>query len=146
MTSRMDIKSLAPKQYQAMIHLDASLSGVSLPKPLLELVKLRASQINGCVYCVDMHTTDARNGGETDQRLHRLVVWREAPGFTETERAAFAFTEAMTLIHDGGVPDDVWDLARQHFSDTELAELIMVLVTINSWNRICVTTRMEPGT
>lgn len=145
MTPRMDIGSLAPKQYKAMIHLDNSVSSVSLPKPLLDLVKLRSSQINGCVYCVDMHSTDAKTGGETDQRLHGLAVWPEAPYFTEAERAAFALTEAMTLIHTGHVPDDVWEQAGKHFGETELAELVMVIVTINSWNRICVTTRMQPG-
>lgn len=145
MTQRIDIAAIAAKQYKAMIHLDNAVSSVSLPKPLVELVKLRASQINGCVYCVDMHTTDAKAGGETDARLHCLVVWREAPYFSESERAAFAFTEALTQLAPGGIPDDVWDTAAKHFTETELAELIMVLVAINSWNRICVSTRMQPG-
>jgi AhpD family alkylhydroperoxidase len=146
MTERLAIKDLAAKQYRAMIHFDNAVSGHSLPKPLVELVKLRASQLNGCVYCVDMHTKDAKEAGETDSRLHGLVVWREAPYFTDVERAAFAFTESVTLIHDGHVPDEVWQLASKHFTDTEVAELIMVIVAINSWNRICVSTRMQPGT
>ena len=146
MTQRMAIKDFAAKQYQAMIHFSDAVDANSLPKPLVELVKLRASQLNGCVYCVDMHTQDAKNAGETDARLHGLVVWREAPYYSEEERAAFAFTEAMTLIHDGNVTDEVWELASKHFTETQLAELIMVNVAINSWNRICVSTRMQPGT
>ncbi|WP_117212510.1 carboxymuconolactone decarboxylase family protein [Allorhizocola rhizosphaerae] len=144
MKERLVIKDLATKQYRAMIQFDDVVSGHSLPKPLVELIKLRASQLNGCFYCVDMHTKDAKQGGETDSRLHGLVVWREAPYYTDAERAAFAFTEAVTLIHDGHVPDDVWEWAAKHFTDTELAEMIMVLVAINSWNRICVSTRMQP--
>ncbi len=145
MTERIAIKELAAKQYQAMIHFDHAVSDHSLPPPLIELVKLRASQLNGCVFCVDMHTKDAKAAGETDSRLHGLVVWREAPYYTDAERAAFALTEAITLLHDGHVPDDVWQQASKHYTDVQLAELVMVNAAINSWNRICVSTRMQPG-
>ncbi len=145
MTERIAIKELAAKQYQAMIHFDHAVSDHSLPPPLIELVKLRASQLNGCVFCVDMHTKDAKAAGETDSRLHGLVVWREAPYYTDAERAAFALTEAITLLHDGQMPDDVWQQASKHYTDVQLAELVMVNAAINSWNRICVSTRMQPG-
>lgn len=145
MTPRMDLAKLASKQYKAMIYFDDAVSSVSLPKPLIELVKLRASQINCCAYCVNMHTNDAKAGGETDKRLHGLVVWHEAPYYTDAERAALAFTEAVTLIHQDRVSDEVWELAGKHFNETELAELIMAITTINAWNRICVATRMTPG-
>jgi AhpD family alkylhydroperoxidase len=145
-TPRMDIAALAPAAYKAMLTLDRAAHQTGLPKPLLELVKLRASQINGCAYCVDMHGADAKSGGESDNRLFALAVWQEAPFFTETERAAFALTEAMTRLSEAGdrVPHGVWQRAAKHFDDRLLAELVMVIVTINAWNRICVTTRMLP--
>jgi AhpD family alkylhydroperoxidase len=147
MTARMDIGALAPEAYKAMLRLD-KFAGDSelLPQPLVELIKLRASQINGCVYCVDMHSVDARKAGETDVRLHGVAVWQDAPYFTEQERAALALTEAMTRLADVSdrVPDDVWTLAGKHFDEPALAALVMAIVTINAWNRICVTTRMVP--
>jgi AhpD family alkylhydroperoxidase len=146
MTARMDLAAKAPAAYKAMLVLDRAAHQTALPKPLLELVKLRASQINGCVYCVDMHGADAKAGGETDARLFAVAVWRDAPFFTEAERAAFALTEAMTRLSqtDNRVPDEVWKEAAGHFADDLLAQLVMVIVTINAWNRICVTTRMVP--
>src|SRR5919198_2756433 len=105
---------------------------------LLELVKMRASQINGCAFCLDMHSKDARARGESEQRLYLLNAWREAPFYTERERAALAWTEAVTLITDGHVPDDVYDEVRAHFSEKELADLTLAVATINAWNRLSI--------
>jgi AhpD family alkylhydroperoxidase len=141
----MDLKSLAPRVYKAMLALDAA-AGEGLEPPLKELVRVRASQLNGCVYCIDMHSTDARAGGESEQRLYALPAWPEAPYFTERERAALALTDAMTLLSETHVPDEVYDLAAKHFDQPELAQLISLILTINAWNRIGVTCRLEPGT
>ena len=116
-----------------------------LEAPLRELVKLRASQINGCAYCVDMHWKDARAAGETEQRLYGLVAWREAPYYTERERAAVEWTEALTLIADNHVPDDFYEQTRRHFSEQELADLTLAVVAINAWNRIAISFRSEAG-
>ena len=144
-TQRMDLKSLAPSVYKAMLALDAA-AGEGLAPQLKELVRVRASQLNGCVYCIDMHSTDARKGGESEQRLYALPAWREAPYFTERERAAFALTDAVTLLSENQVPDDVYGDAAAQFEETELAQLISLILTINAWNRIGVTTRLTPGT
>ncbi len=141
----MDLKSLAPRVYKAMLALDAA-AGEGLEPPLKELVRVRASQLNGCAYCIDMHSTDARTGGKSEQRLYALPAWPEAPYFTERERAALALTDAMTLLSETHVPDDVYDLAAKHFDQPELAQLISLILTINAWNRIGVTCRLEPGT
>ena len=117
-----------------------------LERGLLELVKLRASQINGCAYCVDMHTKDARANGETEQRLYAVVVWREAPFFSERERAALAWTEAVTLVSHEQVPDNVFEIARQQFSDKELVDLTMAVIAINGWNRLAISFRAVAGT
>lgn len=117
-----------------------------LERRLLELVKLRASQINGCAYCVDMHTKDARANGETEQRLYAVVVWREAPFFTERERAALAWTEAVTLVSQEQVPDNVFEIARKEFSDKELVDLTMAVIAINGWNRLAISFREVAGT
>jgi len=109
------------------------------------LVKLRASQINGCAYCVDMHTKDARAHGETEQRLYAVVVWHEAPFFTERERAALAWTEAVTLVSRDQAPDDVYQLARAQFSEKELVDLTMAVIAINGWNRLAITFREPAG-
>ena len=123
-----------------------SVAGVGLDPRLRELVRLHASTINGCAYCVDMHSKDARAAGETEQRLYSLGAWREAPWFTPAERAALALTEAVTLLHDGHVPRAVFDEAARHFEPEPLAQLIALLVAINAWNRIGVATRCwEPG-
>ena len=142
---RMDLKSLAPRVYKAMLALDAA-AGEGLEPPLKELVRIRASQLNGCVYCIDMHGTDARKGGESEQRIYALPAWREAPYYTARERAAFALTDAVTLLSETHVPRDVYDEAAAQFTEPELAQLISLILTINAWNRIAVTTRLEPGT
>jgi AhpD family alkylhydroperoxidase len=142
---RMDLKSLAPRVYKAMLALDAA-AGEGLEPPLKELVRIRASLLNGCVYCIDMHTTDARKGGESEQRIYALPAWREAPYYTDRERAAFTLTDAVTLISETHVPRDVYDQAAAQFTEPELAQLISLILTINAWNRIAVTVRLEPGT
>ena len=144
-TARMDLKALAPRFYKAMLTLDAA-SGEGLEAGLKELVRVRASQLNGCVYCIDMHSTDARAGGETEQRLYALPAWQEAPYFSERERAALDLTEAMTLLSQTHVPDTTYERAAKEFPDAELASLIGLILTINARNRIGVTTRLQPGT
>ncbi len=129
--------------YGAMAHFDQS---IDLDPTLRELVKLRASALNGCAFCVDMHTTDGRARGETDRRLASVMAWPHAPFFTARERAALRLTDAMTLLdgHGEGVPDEVWDEAKTHFDATELGQLVMAITAINSWNRIAVTLLMTP--
>jgi AhpD family alkylhydroperoxidase len=112
---------------------------------LQELVKLRASQLNGCAYCVDMHSLDARAGGETEQRLYALPVWQETPFYTERERAALLWTEQLTLIAQDHVPDEVYAQVRPRFTDAELANLTLIIATINAWNRFGIAFRSEPG-
>lgn len=111
---------------------------------MLELVKIRASMLNGCSFCVDMHTRDALDSGESTRRLFAVAAWREAPFFTERERTALALTDAVTRLGEHGVPDDVWDAAAKVWSERELADLVMAIATINVWNRIAVTTRKQP--
>ena len=117
-----------------------------LESSLLELVRLRASQMNGCAYCIDMHTKDARAGGETEQRLYAASVWRETPFFTNRERAGLEWTESVTAVGESQVPDDVYERVRREFTDTEIVNLTMAVVAINGWNRIAVAMRMVPGT
>ena len=143
---RLDYAKVAAGAAQAMYALERYVRHCGLEPPLLELVKLRASQINGCAYCVDMHTKDARAHGETEQRLYAVVVWREAPFFTARERAALAWTEAVTLVSRDQVPDSVYEVARQHFSDKELADLTMAVIAINGWNRLAISFRTVAGT
>ena len=145
MTARLDMTEVAPKAYQAMLQLEAFLRHSSLPEPLLHLVKLRASQLNGCGYCVDMHSHDAKAGGETDERLFGVAVWREAPYFTDAEKAAFALTEEATRLGPEGVSDEVWQRAAEHFDQETLGALVVAIATINAWNRFGVTLRMVPG-
>lgn len=130
---------------QAMYGLEHYIRSSGLDKRLLELVKTRCSQINGCAYCIDMHTKDARSAGETEQRLYALNAWRETPFYSDQERAALDWAEALTLIADTHAPDDIYERARQHFSEEELAKLTLAIVTINSWNRIAIASRMTPG-
>src|ERR1700739_4272092 len=141
MQARLDFYKASPEGTKAMIALEERASKSSIEKPLAELVRLRASQINGCAYCVDMHTTDARKGGETDRRLATVSVWRETPFFTERERAALEWTEALTLVAGNHVPDAVWEAVKPHFSDEELFDLSMLIATINSWNRFAIAFR-----
>ena len=139
---RMDVAKEAPAPYRALIDLGDS---IEFDPPLRELVNLRASILNGCAYCVDMHTKDARKAGESEQRLYAVAAWHEAPFFDERERAALALTDAVTLISDGHVPREVWDQAAVHFEPPELAQLVWAITAINSWNRIAVSARMLPG-
>lgn len=136
MTIRLRYADAAPDAYQAMLALEAATAAMGLECPLLELVKVRASLLNGCAYCVDMHTKDARAGGETEQRLYAVAVWREAPFFSPRERAALAWTDAVTTLGQGGVPTAVYEEARTQFSEAELVRLTVVIVTINGWNRL----------
>lgn len=145
MTSRMSYGKAAPGAMRAMNAVETYLATCSIDTALQDLVKLRASQINGCAYCVDMHSLDARAGGETEQRLYALPVWRETPFFTERERAALLWTESLTLVAQDHVPDAVFEQVRPYFSDTELADLTLAIATINAWNRFGVGFRSEPG-
>jgi AhpD family alkylhydroperoxidase len=144
MEQRIDYPKVAPEAVRAMYGLGRYLAACGLEGSLLELVKLRASQINGCAYCLDMHTKDARAAGETEQRLYTLSAWRETPFFSERERAALAWTEALTLI-SGGVSDALYAEARQHFSEKELTDLTWAVVAINGWNRVAISMRAVPG-
>jgi AhpD family alkylhydroperoxidase len=144
MKPRLDFYKAGPNAIKAMLALEEAVSQSSIEKPLAELVRLRASQINGCAYCVDMHSGDARKAGETERRLFSVVVWRESPFFTDRERAAFEWTEALTLVAHDHVPDAVWDAVRPHFSDAELVDLTLLVSAINSWNRFAVSFRSVP--
>jgi AhpD family alkylhydroperoxidase len=146
MQSRLEIQKIAPQAYRAMAGLESYVRNSGLEPSLILLVKLRASQINGCSYCIDMHTKDARADGESEQRLYALVAWRETPFFTDRERAALAWTEGLTLISDNQAPDNLYQEVRQRFTEEELVNLTMAIVTINGWNRICVGFRTVPGT
>lgn len=139
---RLSASALAPAACRAMVALDGA---VELDSALRDLVSLRASILNGCAYCVDMHTLDARARGESEQRLFAVAAWQEAPFFSERERAALALTDDVTLVADTHVPREVYEVAARHFQDAELAQLIWAIVTINAWNRIGVTTRMRAG-
>jgi AhpD family alkylhydroperoxidase len=143
---RLDYTKAAPGANSAMYAVERYVRECGLERGLLELIKLRASQINGCAYCVDMHTKDARVNGETEQRLYAVVVWREAPFFTERERAALAWTEAVTLVSQEQVPDNVFEIARKEFSDKELVDLTMAVIAINGWNRLAISFREVAGT
>jgi AhpD family alkylhydroperoxidase len=146
MEPRLTYGDVAPGAVAAMRQLEAYVRQSGLERSLLELIKTRASQINGCAYCIDMHTKDARAHGETEQRLYALSVWRETPLYIERERAALAWTEAVTLVGETHVPDDVYDLARRHFSPEELVNLTMAVIAINGWNRLAIAFRTVPGT
>jgi AhpD family alkylhydroperoxidase len=145
MNARLNPADLAPDGYKALIALEGYVRRSGLEKSLFELVKIRASQINGCAYCLDMHTKDARAAGETEQRIHCLPAWRECPFYTDRERAALEWAEAVTLITDGHVPDAVFDRVRPHFTDKELVDLNFAVVAINAWNRIAIPFRTVPG-
>ncbi len=145
MGTRLRYATASPDAYQAMLSLEKFIRGCGLPHPLLELVKLRASQINGCAFCLDMHWKDARAAGETEERLYMLDAWEEATVYTPRERAALALTEAVTRVAETHVPDAVYEEARRHFSEAELVDLTLAIVTINGWNRLAVSFRSEPG-
>ena len=146
MEPRIQYAKVAPGAVTAMLGLETYVFRCGLERSLIELVKLRASQINGCAYCVDMHTKDARVEGETEQRLYAVSVWEETPFFTERERAALAWTEAVTLVGQGHVPDGVYQQARGSFSETELVNLTLAIIAINGWNRLAISFRTVPGT
>lgn len=145
MKSRMDLGKTNAAAYQAMLHLERYVRGSGIDPTLLEMIKIRASQINGCAFCIDMHTKDARLQGETEQRIYALNAWRETPFFTPQERAALAFTEAVTLIATNHVSDELYDEVSRYFTEDEIVNLLMAIVTINSWNRIAIATRTIPG-
>jgi AhpD family alkylhydroperoxidase len=144
MEARLDYAKLAPDAMRALYSLGAYLAKCGLEHPLLELVKIRASQINGCAYCIDMHTKDARAAGETEQRIYALNAWRETPFFSERERAALAWTEAVTRIGEG-VTDALFAEVSGQFSEKELADLTWAVAAINAWNRIAISFRSVPG-
>jgi AhpD family alkylhydroperoxidase len=146
MKPRIDYYRVAHGAVEAMRGLETYVNQTGLEPSLLELVKLRASQINGCAYCIDMHTQDARLRGETEQRLYALSAWEETPFYTERERAALAWTEAVTEIARTHIRDDVYETVRQHFSEKELVDLTIAVIAINGWNRLAVGFRTEPGT
>ncbi|PLT16204.1 MULTISPECIES: carboxymuconolactone decarboxylase family protein [Ralstonia] len=145
MEPRLDFYQSNPAAIQAVMGLEKALGKSSLEKPLTELVRLRASQINGCAYCVDMHSADARKAGEDERRLAAVCVWQETPFFTDRERGALAWTEAVTRVGETRVPDDVWQAARAQFSDAELVDLTLLVCTINTWNRLAVSFRKLPA-
>jgi AhpD family alkylhydroperoxidase len=146
MQPRLDYKKLAPKAVEALYAVERYVRDSGLEPGLVELVKLRASQINGCAYCVDMHTKDARAHGETEQRLYAVAVWQEAPFFTERERAALAWAEAVTLVSRDHVPDEIYKAARREFEEKQLIDLSMAVIAINGWNRLAVSFRALAGT
>ncbi len=145
MQPRIDGAKVSPGAFRAMLGLEKYIHGCGLEQSLLELVRMRASQINGCAYCLDMHAKDARAAGETEQRLYLLDAWREAPFYTARERAALAWTEALTLIADNHAPDEVYAATREFFSEQELVNLTLAIVAINGWNRISIGFRTTVG-
>ena len=145
MEQRINVVEAGQGALKAMLGLHAYLSKSGLEKRLLELLYFRVSQINGCAYCLDMHSKDLRADGETEQRLYLLDAWRESPFYTERERAALAWAEAVTLVRDGHVPDEVFEQARAQFGEEELANLTLAVVTINGWNRLNIAFRTEAG-
>jgi AhpD family alkylhydroperoxidase len=145
MEQRLDFYKANPAAIKALLGVEERIGKSALEKSLTELVRLRASQINGCAYCVDMHTSDARKGGETERRLATVVVWRETPFFTDRERAALEWTEALTLVSQDHVPDAVWHAVRPHFNDEELVDLTLLVSAINAWNRFAISFRKLPG-
>ena len=138
MTPRLDPSKASPEAMKAMLALESFVQRCGLDAKLIHLVKTRASQINGCAFCLDMHTREARAAGETEQRLYLLPAWRESPLYSERERAALAWTEALTLIAETHAPDDVYEATRAQFSETELVNLSMLIVAINGWNRLAI--------
>jgi AhpD family alkylhydroperoxidase len=146
MKARIDLMKVNPGVIQSMLGLERQVSKARLDRKLLDLVRMRASQINGCAYCLDMHSKDARAEGETEQRLYGLDAWRETPYYSDRERAALEWTEALTLVADSHVPDDVFERVRKQFSEDELAHLSLAIVAINGWNRLNIAARTVPGT
>ena len=146
MEQRINAYAKGQGAVKAMFGLTAYLSKSPIEPKLLHLVEFRVSQINGCAYCLDMHSKDLRNDGDTEQRLYMLPAWRESPFYTDRERAALAWAEAVTLIADGHVPDEVYEEARKQFSEEEVIDLTLAVTTVNSWNRLNIAFRTTPGT
>ena len=146
MKERLNYAKIAPDALKAMLELEKYVVDSGLERSLYELVKTRASQINGCAYCLDMHSKDARKAGETEQRLYALSAWRETPFYTERERAALAWTEALTLISKDEVSDSLYESVCKYFDEKELVALSMAIVAINGWNRLAIGFRTTPGT
>ncbi len=145
MRSRIEFAKASPKLLEAMRPLTNYINNCGLEPSLIDLVMIRASQINGCAYCIDMHTKDARARGETEQRIYELNAWRETPFYTEREMAALAWTEAVTLLTDGRVPDEVYEEARSCFNEREIIDLTAAIASINAWNRLSISFRSVPG-
>jgi len=145
MNARIDLMKVNPGIMQAMFGLERQIRKAGLDHRLLDLVKMRASQMNGCAYCLDMHSKDARAAGETEQRLYGLSAWRDTPYYSDRERAALELTEALTRINEHGVTDDVYERVRGQFSEDEIAHLTLAIVAINGWNRLNVAARTVPG-
>lgn len=145
MQTRIAYTKVAPGAYRAMLGLEEYLDECGIEEPLLDLVKLRASQINGCAFCIDMHWKDLRATGESEQRLYGLDAWEESPYYSDRERAALLWTEAVTNIREGHVRDEVYEHVRTYFSEKELADLTLAVAAINAWNRLAISARTEPG-
>lgn len=143
MTERIQLSSLVPEGYRKIINLDGYVDR-AVEEPLGNLVRLRASQINGCTYCVDMHSVDLQSDGLPLRKVFAVSAWRESPWFTDRERTALELTEAVTLIHQGGVPDELYERALAEFGDEGLANLLLAIATINVWNRVAIPTHMQP--
>ncbi|WP_113699491.1 carboxymuconolactone decarboxylase family protein [Nonomuraea lactucae] len=146
MSPRLSLADLAPEAYKSFVAVEGFLARSGVPHSTIELLKLRVSQINGCAFCVDMHSRDLRKNGESDERLWSAAVWREAACYTPAERAAFALAEEATRLADRvAVPDEVWQEAAEHYDDEQLATLVVAIAMINAWNRLAVTTRQVPA-
>ncbi|GIP37192.1 hypothetical protein J31TS4_04720 [Paenibacillus sp. J31TS4] len=145
MQMRMNHRNVNPELLRTMMGLESFVKGTGLDPVLYELIKIRASQINGCAYCLDMHTRDLRKMGETEQRVFLIPVWREAPCYSPKEKAVLELTEAVTLIADGGVPDDLYSRVREQLSEQEYLAVVMAINTINCWNRIGIANGLFPG-
>jgi AhpD family alkylhydroperoxidase len=145
MHPRINHRKVSPEAMKAMFGLENFVHNCGLPEKLLHLIKLRVSQINGCAYCIDMHSKDLRAFGESEERIYLLDAWRESPIYTEQERAALAWAEAVTLVSEGHVPDEVYEQARTQFEEKDLVNLTLAVVTINGWNRLSIAFRSVPG-
>src|ERR1700722_9069315 len=144
-SARLNPKQVAPDAYAALAGVERYLGSCGLEAPLIELVKMRASQINGCAFCLDMHSRDARRHGETEQRLYLLNAWREAPGYTEREQAALGWTDCLTLVASQGAPDTAYEALTGHFTAAEIVNLTTLIGMINLWNRLAIGMRMQPA-
>lgn len=146
---RLDLRALIPDVYAAQRQLTQAAAeaaaAAGIPKPLIELIRIRVSQLNGCAYCLDKHSKDARRGGESEDRLYLLNAWQESPQFTDQERAALALAESVAMVADGHVPDDLWDAVADELTAEQIAAVIAVTVSISGWNRIAIPSRMTPG-